>query len=101
MPDSEGSVDLNDGTSSSLLLKRIRDEAHRFAIGYHRKLRVKGLMESPLEKIPGIGKKRRLTLLKHFGNIEAIRNATFDEITKLKGFHKGIAENLLYALRRA
>jgi len=101
MPDSEGPVDLNDGTSSSLLLKRIRDEAHRFAIGYHRKLRVKGLMESPLEKIPGIGKKRRLTLLKHFGNIEAIRNATFDEITKLKGFHKGIAENLLYALRRA
>jgi excinuclease ABC subunit C len=58
-------------------------------------------MESPLEKIPGIGKKRRLTLLKHFGNIEAIRNATFDEITKLKGFPKGIAENLLYALRRA
>src|SRR4030065_103021 len=101
MPDSEGPVDLNDGTSSSLLLKRIRDEAHRFAIGYHRKLRVKGLMESPLEKIPGIGKKRRLTLLKHFGNIEAMRNATFDEITKLKGFHKGIAENLLYALGRA
>jgi excinuclease ABC subunit C len=101
MPDSEEPVDLNDGTSSSLLLKRIRDEAHRFAIGYHRKLRGKGLMESPLEKIPGIGKKRRLALLRHFGSIEAIRNATIDEITKLKGFHKGIAENLLHALRRA
>jgi excinuclease ABC subunit C len=101
MPDSKEPVDLNDGTSSSLLLKRIRDEAHRFAIGYHRKLRGKGLMESPLEKIPGIGKKRRLALLRHFGSIEAIRNATIDEITKLKGFHKGIAENLLHALRRA
>jgi excinuclease ABC subunit C len=101
LPDSEDPIDLNDGTSSSLLLQRIRDEAHRFAIGYHRKLRVKGLMESPLEKIPGIGKKRRLILLRHFGNIEAIRNAPIDEITKLKGFHKGIAENLLHALRRA
>jgi excinuclease ABC subunit C len=58
-------------------------------------------MESPLEKIPGIGKKRRLTLLRHFGSIEAIRNATIDEIIKLQGFHKGIAENILYALRRA
>ncbi len=100
LPDFEEPVDLNDGTYSSLLLKKIRDEAHRFAIGYHRKLRVKGLMESPLEKIPGIGKKRRLTLLRHFGSIEAIRNATIDEIIKLKGFHKGIAENILYALRR-
>jgi excinuclease ABC subunit C len=101
LPDSEEPVDLNDGTSSSLLLKRIRDEAHRFAIGYHRKLRLKGLMESPLEKIPGVGKKRRLILLRHFGSIEAIRNATIDEITSLKGFHKRIAANLLYALRRA
>lgn len=100
LPNFEEPVDLNDGTYSSLLLKKIRDEAHRFAIGYHRKLRVKGLMESPLEKIPGIGKKRRLTLLRHFGSIEAIRNATIDEIIKLTGFHKGIAENILYALRR-
>ena len=101
IPASEKPVDLNDGTPSSLLLKRIRDEAHRFAIGYHRKLREKGLMESPLEKIPGIGKKRRLILLRHFGGIEAIRNATIDDIKRLKGFHRGIAENLLNALRRA
>jgi len=100
LPMSEEPVDLNDGKSSSLLLKRIRDEAHRFAIGYHRKLRGKGLMESPLEKIPGIGKKRRLILLRRFGSIEGVRNATIDEITKIKGFHKGIAENILNALRR-
>ncbi len=101
IPTSEEPVDLNDGRPSSLLLKKIRDEAHRFAIGYHRKLRAKGLMQSPLEKIPGIGKKRRLTLLRHFGSIEAVRNATIDEIKSLKGFHKGIAENLLNALRRS
>ena len=100
LPMSEEPVDLNDGKPSSLLLKRIRDEAHRFAIGYHRKLRAKGLLESPLEKIPGIGKKRRLILLRYFGSIEAIRNATIEEIAMLKGFYKGIAENILKALRR-
>jgi excinuclease ABC subunit C len=100
LPLSEEPVDLNDGKASSLLLKRIRDEAHRFAIGYHRKLRGKGLMESPLEKIPGIGKRRRLILLRRFGSIEGVRNATIDEIMKLRGFHKGIAENILNALRR-
>ena len=100
LPLSEEPVDLNDGKASSLLLKRIRDEAHRFAIGYHRKLRGKGLMESPLEKIPGIGKRRRLILLRRFGSIEGVRNATIDEIMKLRGFHKGIAENILNSLRR-
>jgi excinuclease ABC subunit C len=98
---SEEPVDLDDGSPSSLLLKKIRDEAHRFAIGYHRKLRAKGLMQSPLERIPGIGKKRRLTLLRHLGSIEAIRHAKIDDIMRLKGFHKGIAENLLNALRRS
>ncbi|HYA12697.1 MAG TPA: excinuclease ABC subunit UvrC [Thermodesulfovibrionales bacterium] len=100
-PLSEDPIDLDDGRPSSLLLKRIRDEAHRFAIGYHRKLRAKGLMQSPLERIPGIGKKRRLALLRHFGSIEAIRNATIEDIKSLKGFPKGIAENLLNALRRS
>jgi excinuclease ABC subunit C len=94
-------VGLDDGRSSSLLLKRIRDEAHRFAIGYHRKLRAKSLMQSPLEKIPGIGKKRRLTLLRHFGSIDAIRNATINKIKSLKGFNQKIAENLLKELRRS
>jgi len=97
---SDGPLDLNDGRPSSLLLKKIRDEAHRFAIGYHRKVRAKELMQSPLEGISGIGKKRRLTLLKHFGSIESIRNATIEEIQKLKGFNKKVAEKLLDQLRR-
>jgi excinuclease ABC subunit C len=95
----EEPVDLEDRRRSSLLLKNIRDEAHRFAVGYHRKLRERGLLQSPLERIPGIGKKRRFELLKVFGSIEGIRNATIDEIAGLKGFNKKIAENLLSELR--
>ncbi|MEW6162503.1 MAG: excinuclease ABC subunit UvrC [Nitrospirota bacterium] len=98
-PTSEEPIDLEDGRPSSLLLKKIRDEAHRFAIGYHRKLRTKGLMKSPLERIPGIGKKRRLELLRHFGNIEAIRNATIYEIARLKGFNKRVAEKVIEGLK--
>jgi len=98
---SEKPLNLGDGRASSLLLKKIRDEVHRFAIGYHRKLRDKELMQSPLERIPGIGKKRRLTLLRHFSSIEAIRNATIDEIQNLKGFNKKLAGNLLRELRRS
>jgi excinuclease ABC subunit C len=93
-------VDLEDKTPPSLLLKRIRDEAHRFAISFHRKLRDKRLMRSPLEEVMGIGKKRRLTLLKHFGSIEDIRKASIDEIAAVKGFNRKIAEKLLEGLRR-
>ncbi len=93
-------VDLEDRSRSSLLLKKIRDEAHRFAISFHRKLRDKRLMESPLEKIPGIGKKRRFSLLRHFGSIEDIRKAGIDDIAAIKGFNKKIAEKLLQGLRR-
>jgi excinuclease ABC subunit C len=91
-------IDLEDRSSSSLLLKKIRDEVHRFAISFHRKLRDKRLMESPLEKIPGIGKKRRLELLRHFGSIENIRKATVDEIAKIKGFNKKVAEKVVEGL---
>ncbi|MDI6744767.1 MAG: excinuclease ABC subunit UvrC [Thermodesulfovibrionales bacterium] len=94
------SVDLEDKTPSSLLLKRIRDEAHRFAISFHRKLRDKRLMESPLEKIHGIGKKRRLALLRHFGSIEDIRKAGIDDISGIKGFNRKTAEKLLAELGR-
>jgi excinuclease ABC subunit C len=84
-------LNLEDGKQSSLLLRRMRDEAHRFAIGYHRKLREKGLMMSPLERIPGIGKKRRLELLRVFGSIEGIKKASVDSIAELKGLNRKVA----------
>ncbi|GER93391.1 excinuclease ABC subunit C [hot springs metagenome] len=91
-------IDLEDKSKGSLLLKKIRDEVHRFAISFHRKLRDKRLIESPLEKIPGIGKKRRLELLRHFGSIDNIREATVEEIAKIKGFNKKIAEKVIASL---
>jgi len=93
-------VDLEDRKPSSLLLKSIRDEAHRFAIGYHRTLREKAMLQSPLVKIQGIGKKRRLELLRVFGSIKGIKDATIDEIAGLKGFNRKVAENLYHELRR-
>lgn len=93
-------INLEDRSRESLLLRNIRDEVHRFAVSYHRKLRGTKLMESPLEKIYGIGRKRRLELLRHFGSIDAIRNAPVEEIIKLRGFNKVVAQNLLSELRR-
>jgi excinuclease ABC subunit C len=97
---SDEPVDLEDRKPSSLLLKSIRDEAHRFAVGYHRTLRNKEMLQSPLLKIQGIGKKRRLELLRVFGSIKGIKDATIDEIAGLKGFNKKVAENVYHELRR-
>jgi excinuclease ABC subunit C len=91
-------VNLDDRKRSYLLLRGIRDEAHRVAIGYHRKVRGKALLKSPLEDIAGIGKKRRLELLRVFGSIENIKNATIETVAGLKGFNKRVAENLLREL---
>ncbi|MEW6584027.1 MAG: excinuclease ABC subunit UvrC [Nitrospirota bacterium] len=98
--DKEEPLDLEDRAASSLLLKGIRDEAHRFAVGYHRKLRDKELFRSRLEGIKGIGKRRRLELLRVFGSIENIRKASPEVISAIKGFNKTIAEKVVRELRR-
>ena len=77
------------------LMQRIRDEAHRFAITYHRKLRRKRNLESELDKIAGIGVKRREELLKTFGSVENIKNATLEEILKLPSMNRNSAESLI------
>jgi hypothetical protein len=76
------------------LLQRIRDEAHRFAIGYHRRLRDKAGLESRLDDVPGIGPRRRQALLKHFGSLEAIRAASVDELSTVARMTKTAAETL-------
>ena len=93
-------VDIEDGRPSSLLLKKIRDEVHRFAISYHKKLRSRKALESPLEKIYGIGRKRRFALLEHFGSIEAMRRSSIEEVAGLKGFNRKMAEEVLSALKK-
>jgi excinuclease ABC subunit C len=67
------------------ILQRARDEAHRFAISYHRKLRRKEVTASALDNIPGIGPKRKRALLKKFGSIEAIKEASLDELSQIQG----------------
>jgi excinuclease ABC subunit C len=94
-------IGLEGADTPSLLLRRIRDEAHRFAVRYHKKRRAERTFESPLEKIPGVARKRRFALLQHFGSIEAIRNAPVAEIAGLKGFHMKIAEKIHHALAKA
>jgi len=76
------------------LLQRIRDEAHRFAITYHRSLRKTSSLHSVLEDVPGIGKKRRIALFKHFGSTETIKLASVEELLKIKGMNKKSAQNL-------
>jgi excinuclease ABC subunit C len=77
------------GSSPGLqMLQRLRDEAHRFAITYHRNLRGKDTFRSLLDSVPGIGPKRKRMLLKHFGTVKAIREATPEQLAKVKGMTK-------------
>lgn len=76
------------------LLQQVRDESHRFAITYHRKLRSKNIQASSLDDIAGVGKKRKVTLLKEFGTLENIKNASIDDLAKIKGMNQKTAENV-------
>lgn len=80
------------------VLKRLRDEAHRFAIGYHRKLRGKQMTKSVLDSVEGIGRIRKLALLKYFGGMETLRKASETEITKVPGIGYQMAKRIYEAL---
>lgn len=77
-----------------LYLQRIRDEAHRFAIEYHRKLRKKGLTRSLLDEIPGVGSILKKRLLTHFGSVEKLKGASVEEIASVKGINPSLAANI-------
>ncbi len=81
-----------------LFLQRIRDEAHRFAINYHRNRRRKRSLQSALDAIPGVGKKRKAILLQHFKSIKNIRAADLEQICALPGFNRKVAESVQKAL---
>jgi excinuclease ABC subunit C len=82
-------------TSQALyLVQRIRDEAHRFAITYHKKLREKKGMRSMLDDVPGIGPRRKAALLKRFGNVPAIRDAAIEDIAAVPGMTRSAAQRL-------
>jgi excinuclease ABC subunit C len=76
------------------LLQRVRDEAHRFALGYHHKVRRKQAFASALDAIPGIGPKLKLNLLRHFGSVQSIREATLEELASAKGVSRSAAQQI-------
>jgi len=82
------------------LLMRIRDEAHRFAIAYHKKLRGKRALRSGLDDVPGIGVKRKKELIKRFGSVSRIREATVEEIASIPGLNRRLAESVKEHLAR-
>jgi excinuclease ABC subunit C len=82
-------------TSPALyLLQRLRDEAHRFAITYHRKIRAQAQTRSVLDGLPGVGPARKRALLRVFGSAKGVRNATVDEIAAVPGIPRGLAERI-------
>ena len=85
LPGRKNPVVLRQNSAPLLLLARIRDEAHRFAITYHKKLRKKETVRSSLTDIRGVGAKRRKTLLRHFGSLKKIQEATLEELLQVTG----------------
>ncbi len=82
-----------------LLITRMQDEAHRFAITYHRSLRGKRNLASVLDDIPGVGEKRKKNLLKHFGSFTKIKEATVEQLMEAEGIHRAVAEEIYDYLR--
>lgn len=98
LPGQEGPLILPRNSPALHVLQLARDEAHRFAISYHRRLREKEALESVLDRVPGIGEKRKGVLLEHFGSVEAIKGATIEEIASLPGMNRKVAQRLKEAL---
>jgi excinuclease ABC subunit C len=100
LPGREAPVILPEDSPARKLVQRIRDEAHRFALGYHRKLRGKRIVESELDKIAGIGEKKKQALLRYFGSVEKLRKADVEEIGKVPGVRKKDAEEVWRYFRK-
>jgi excinuclease ABC subunit C len=94
-------IELPMNSPGLLLLRKLRDEAHRFALSYHRKLRDKRMAGSVLDEIPGVGPRRRRLLLRTFGSIEAIRRATVEELAAVPTMTKLLAERVRDYLQEA
>jgi excinuclease ABC subunit C len=83
------------------LLQRVRDEAHRFAIAYHRKLRGRSMTRSVLDGIPGVGPERRRQLVRHFGSARKVAQASLEELQAAPGLGPQLARRIWEHLHRA
>ena len=91
VPGRKNPIILKQNSTALFLLQRVRDEAHRFAITYHRKLRAKERLSSSLDTIPGVGPSRRKALLRHFGSLKRVREASVEELRQVKGVTAALA----------
>jgi excinuclease ABC subunit C len=101
LPGEEYPVILPRSSEGLYLLQRVRDEAHRFAITYHRQKRSKAATASALDDVPGLGPARRATLLKHFGSVRKLRAASVEEIAAVPGIGPKLAATISAALGSA
>ena len=94
VPQNPDPVLLPRGSQGLFLVQRIRDEAHRFAITYHRQRRSKGAVRSALDSVPGIGPKRRGKLIRQFGSAAGVKAASLEELTSVPGMTVSLAQKL-------
>ncbi|WP_282684835.1 MULTISPECIES: excinuclease ABC subunit UvrC [unclassified Streptomyces] len=98
LPDDDDPVVLPRSSEGLYLLQRVRDEAHRFAITYQRAKRAKRIRTSPLDDVSGLGETRKQALIKHFGSVKKLRQATIDQICEVPGIGRRTAESVAAAL---
>lgn len=101
LPHRKDAVHLSSFPAALAVLQRLRDEAHRFALTYHRKIKTKGDLRSILDDIPDIGPERKTMVLKHFKSIAQVRQASTDDLQKVPGIGKELAEKIYQAFRTA
>lgn len=101
LPDDDDPVVLPRSSEGLYLLQRVRDEAHRFAITYQRAKRAKRIRSSPLDTVAGLGETRKQALIKHFGSVKKLKQATIDEICEVPGIGRRTAESVAVALASA
>lgn len=100
LPGRKDPLVLRQNSAELFVLTRLRDEAHRFAITFHQKLRRARNFRSVLEEIPGVGEKRRKALLRHFGSLKRVRAASPEEIAEVEGFNRALADRVAEFLRK-
>ncbi|MGW1011687.1 excinuclease ABC subunit UvrC [Streptomyces termitum] len=101
LPGDDDPVVLPRSSEGLYLLQRVRDTAHDFAIRYQRSKRTKRLRSSPLDAVPGLGDTRKQALIKHFGSVKRLKQATIDQICEVPGIGRKIAETVAAALAAA
>lgn len=98
LPGRSDSILLPRDSQALFLVQRLRDEAHRFAITYHRNTRRKNAFKSQLDDVPGVGPTRKKALMRHFGSIKAMRAASINELTAVEGINESVAIALKSAI---